>query len=166
MGDALVGLQRVFSESERPDLSAGGSMLRSGRYAAQLLSAPVLHAGVSPDQAPMADGSLRRPAGSLYFGYNLLCGMASHRPGHCVVNVPACVDHGGLRIGEKPASGSGNRLRRESCGKEANQAGGIGHPDSEIIRREGYSRRVLLNFPDSHIMILSKFRRYCLCIHP
>lgn len=90
MGDALVGLQRVFSESERPDLSAGGSMLWSGRYAAQLLSAPVLHAGVPPDQAPMADGSLRRSAGSLYFGYNLLCGMASHRPGHCVVNVPAC----------------------------------------------------------------------------
>lgn len=34
VGFALVGLQRIFYESERTDLSAECSMLRPGRYAA------------------------------------------------------------------------------------------------------------------------------------
>ncbi len=91
MGDALVGLQRVLSEPEWPDLSAWGSVFRPGRYAAQLLSDSVLHAVVPSDQTWMAVGLLWHFAGGLYSGYNLLCGKTSHRPGHCLVNVPACI---------------------------------------------------------------------------
>lgn len=89
MGNALVGLQRIFLESEWPDLSAGGGVFWFRRHAAKLLSAALLHESVSPHQARLAAGTVRYSAGSLYSGYYLLCGKTSHRPGHCVVNVLA-----------------------------------------------------------------------------
>lgn len=42
MGDALVGLQWVFPEPERTNLSAECSVFRPGRHASQLLSAALL----------------------------------------------------------------------------------------------------------------------------
>lgn len=89
MGDALVGLQWIFSESERPNMSGGSGVFWVGRHVAQLLSAAILHEGVSSDQAQMAADHLWHSAGGLYSGYYLLCGKTTYRPGHCVVNVPA-----------------------------------------------------------------------------
>ena len=51
MGTALVGLQRLFFESQRPHLPAERRLFRAGRHAAQLLSSAILHAAVPPDSA-------------------------------------------------------------------------------------------------------------------
>ena len=86
-----------------------------GRYAAQLLSASVLHEDVSPDQARMAYDPLRHPAGGFHSGYYLLRGKAPYRPGYSVVNVPICV---GINMAKPGAAISGkaakffNPLRR------------------------------------------------------
>lgn len=66
MGDALVGLQRILFESERPHLPAGRGMLWFGWYAAQLLSAAILYEIIPQDQAQMAAGTVRRPVDGFY----------------------------------------------------------------------------------------------------
>lgn len=66
MGNALVGLQRIFFESERPHLPAWRGMLWPGGHAAQLPSAAVLYENISQDQAQMAAGAVRHPADDFY----------------------------------------------------------------------------------------------------
>lgn len=89
MGHALVGLQRILFQPEWSDLSAGSHVLWAGRHAAQLLSAALLHESVSSNQARLAAGPVRHPAGGIYSGYYLLCGKTPYGPGHYMVNVPA-----------------------------------------------------------------------------
>ena len=80
MGHALVGLQRIFPESERAHLPAGGGLFWFGGHAAQLLSAAQLYEVVPSDQTRLAAGPVRRAAGGVYTGYYLLCGKTPHRP--------------------------------------------------------------------------------------
>ena len=82
MGTALVGLQRLFFESQRPHLPAERRLLRAGRYAAQLLSSAILHAAVPPDSADMAADSLRHPPDRLHSGYHLLRSQTPYGAGY------------------------------------------------------------------------------------
>jgi len=72
VGDALVGLQRAFPESERAHLPAGGSAFRAGGHDAKLLSDAFLFKAVSQNPPRMETDFVRHFSDSVHSGYHLL----------------------------------------------------------------------------------------------